>query len=61
MASHLSTELRRFVTRGPWRQWRDDSAPPVDATDFYQALFWVCRYNHGQELGDKQIYRVLRT
>jgi hypothetical protein len=61
MAGHLSTELHRFLTRGPWRQWRDDAAPPENATPFQEALFWVCRYGRGGEIGQKQIFRVLQT
>ena len=61
MALHLSVELKRFAVRGPWRQWCDDSEAPETASDFYKALFWVCRYNHGRTLGQKQIFRILRT
>lgn len=58
-ADVLANELNVFITRGPWRHWRDRLDPPSDADRLCVALFHVARLNRGKPLSDKQICRVI--
>ena len=46
-ALHLKAELDAFLTRGAWFAWRNDAAPPEDATKLRAALFWAVKFNDG--------------
>jgi hypothetical protein len=56
--AHLETEWARFIAAGPWRAWRDDPAPPADATDLQRELYWASRHNRGESLSAKHIQRI---
>jgi len=47
----LADELETFVTRGPWRVWRDLDSPPADASELRTALFYVAKAH--QDGGDE--------
>lgn len=55
----LHRDWEQFITRGPWRQWRDELEPPTDASQFSRALFHATRENDGESLCAKQLGRVL--
>lgn len=59
-ASALHKELSKFLSRGPWRHWRDDDDPPPEAARLDVALFRFAKLNGGEGLSEKQILRVLR-
>lgn len=52
-----------FVTRGPWREWRDDAEPPQDASDLQSALFYATRYTAERDgsryLDARQLRRIV--
>lgn len=56
----LENEWEAFISRGPWRQWRDDARPPEDASQLSAALFWASRNNQGQALVARQLSRFVR-
>lgn len=55
----LETELRVFVSRGPWLVWREQANPPPDASQLRAALFHVAKEGDGHCLSARQIDRVL--
>lgn len=58
-ARKLRHEIDAFVNRGPWRYWRDQQAPPADASELRKALFYAMKFNNGDTLSERQIYRIL--
>ena len=56
----LHAAWERFVSRGPWRAWRDDADPPEGASPLDCALFWATRWNRGDVLGEKALSRIVR-
>lgn len=59
-AEALLLEWDRFLSRGPWRDWRDESDPPEWAEPLSRALFYASSFNRGQSLGLRQIWRIAR-
>ena len=58
-ALELERQLRDFVSRGPWRSWRDDGGPPADASRLRRALFYAVRFGDGETLSAKQLVRIV--
>jgi hypothetical protein len=58
-ALRLKHELDIFLTRGPWFAWRDDGAPPEDATPLRRALFYVVKFNDGQDISYRHLRRLV--
>lgn len=54
----LRAEWSAFVSRGPWRSWKEDAGPPATATPLHEALFWASRLSRSKCLGTKQIERI---
>lgn len=52
-------ELDQFLTRGPWRVWRDLSAPPTEASELRTALFWLAKSNGGRSITPRQVSRIV--
>lgn len=59
IARALHQELDAFISRGAWRAWRDLQNPPPEASDLRRALFYAAKFNDGQGLSERQIYRAL--
>lgn len=59
VSDRLADEWDEFITRGPWRLWRDDSDPPADASPLSRCLFYASRYHRGNALSAKQIGRKI--
>lgn len=57
---HLANQWAAFISRGPWRDWRDDAEPPEWAAPLSRALFFASRFNRGESLGGRQISRIAR-
>lgn len=57
---HLSQQWAVFISRGPWRDWRDDAEPPSWAAPLSRALFFASRFNRGECLDKRQIARIAR-
>lgn len=55
----LEAEWNKFLIRGPWFIWRDESEPPPEATPLSEALFWATRYNRSESLTARQIARIV--
>lgn len=60
-AGDLAIELDRFLSRGPWREWRQAADPPADASKLRCALFHIAKANDGKSLSAKQLHRILDT
>lgn len=58
VSTQLLTEWDRFLSRGPWREWRDETEPPACATSLQRALFYASHFNRGKSLSDKQLNRI---
>lgn len=58
-AGTLAVELDRFLSRGPWREWRHASDPPADASKLRCALFHIAKANEGESLSANQLHRIL--
>jgi hypothetical protein len=58
-AVQLAGELATFISRGPWRIWRNQPAPPDEASKLRRALFHVARLRGGRTLSEKQVYRIV--
>lgn len=56
----LEREWETFLSRGPWRQWRDDASPPDGTSKLSSALFFASRYNRGCALVARQLDRIVR-
>jgi hypothetical protein len=54
----LRSEWITFVSRGPWRTWKEDAGPPASATPLHEALFWASRLSRSKWLGVRQINRI---
>ncbi|MBS0318504.1 MAG: hypothetical protein JSR49_15415 [Proteobacteria bacterium] len=59
-SSLLWQEWGRFVSRGPWRDWRDDPKPPDWAAPLSVALFHATRLTRGKVLEQRQVLRITR-
>ena len=59
-SNELAIELDIFVTRGPWKEWREAGGPPPGASKLRTALFHVARENDDKSLSHKTIYRALK-
>ncbi|MEO6321846.1 MAG: hypothetical protein ABIR56_14235 [Polaromonas sp.] len=57
---HLANQWAVFISRGPWRDWRDDAEPPEWAAPLSRALFFASRFNRGESLGGPHIGRIAR-
>jgi hypothetical protein len=55
----LEAEWNKFLSRGPWFIWREESEPPPEATPLSQALFWATRYNRSESLTARHIARIV--
>ena len=60
LSNELEKELDIFMTRGPWKEWRDAGGPPDSASKLRTALFHVARENDDKSLSHKTFYRALR-
>lgn len=58
-AHELAAELEKFITRGPWRTWRESGQPPSDASELRSALFYVAKFSDGELISAQTIYRAL--
>jgi len=56
--AEIEVRWTAFVTRGNWRLWRDQAAPPIEIDDIEKALFYATRHNKGRVLNHRQIVRV---
>jgi hypothetical protein len=54
----LRAEWSAFVSRGPYRIWKEDAGPPATATPLHEALFWASRLSRSNCLGIRQIKRI---
>ncbi|MBC7619475.1 MAG: hypothetical protein H7293_10915 [Candidatus Saccharibacteria bacterium] len=60
-SKEMEKEFNNFLSRGPWKEWRDIGAPPPEASKLRFALFHIALENWcGQSLSYKTFYRVLR-
>lgn len=59
-ACNLERELRAFITRGPWLTWRDSQHPPEGCSELRRCLFYVAKFNDGDGLTDRTIYKALK-
>ena len=57
---HLANQWAVFISRGPWRDWRDDAKPPEWAAPLSRALFFASHFNRGESLGGPHIGRIAR-
>lgn len=55
----FASAWERFVDRGRWRQWRDETMPPPGASPLETALFWVSWYSRGRALSARQVLRLI--
>ena len=55
---HAAWEV--FLSRGPWRAWRDLDAPPAGAAELHAGLFWLSKLNDGDILSVWHIGDLLR-
>lgn len=60
VCTQLLAEWDRFLSRGPWREWRDETEPPAWATSLQRALFYASHFNRGNSLGERQLHRITR-
>lgn len=58
-AHELADELDKFITRGPWRTWCKSEHPPAEASELRRALFYVSKFNDGEQISAQTIYRAL--
>ena len=59
-SNELEKELNNFLTRGPWKEWRDAGGPPDGASKLRTALFHIAHENDGMSLSHKTFYRALK-
>jgi len=59
VAREVAGRLAVFMTRGPWREWRELRDPPAHATDLQRALFGAARASGGNPPQWRQVLRVL--
>lgn len=59
-SNELEKEFNNFLSRGPWREWRDAGGPPSSASKLRAALFHVALENGGMSLSHKTFYRALK-
>jgi len=55
----LRREWDTFVSRGPWRFWRDDEHPPDDAPRLDRALFYASKFTGGKTLSGRHLRRIV--
>ena len=58
-ANELASEFKKFITRGPWLTWCKSQHPPADASELRTALFYVAKFNGGELISARTIYRAL--
>ncbi|PYE75877.1 hypothetical protein DFQ15_1182 [Xylophilus ampelinus] len=58
LARRTAEELDRFVSRGPWREWRTAGLPD-GSSRLREALYHVALANAGQDLSARQVLRIL--
>ena len=58
-AVELERQLSAFVSRGPWRSWREYESPPAEASRLRRALFYAVRFGDGETLSAKQLVRIV--
>lgn len=58
-ARELHRQIEAFISRGPWVTWSGRGQPPADASELRTALFHAVKFNAGQGLSERQIYRLL--
>lgn len=58
-AYKLAEEFQTFTTRGPWRSWCESAHPPDEASELRTALFYTAKFNGGELLSERTIYRAL--
>lgn len=59
VAEELSDHLAAFLSHGPWRHWRDLQDAPPGASGLRTALFYVAKFNDGEGLSAKQVWRIV--
>ena len=60
-SKELEREFNNFLSRGPWKAWRDIGEPPPGASKLRAALFHIAHENRdGKSLSYKTFYRALR-
>lgn len=52
-----SATLDAFLSRGPWRAWRDLKDPPAGTSSLRVALFYTAKFNDGEGLAPKTVGR----
>lgn len=52
-----SAALDAFLSRGPWRAWRDLKDPPAGTSSLRVALFYTAKFNDGEGLTPKTVER----
>jgi len=60
VARRVHAAWETFLSRGPWRAWRDLDAPPAGAAELHAALFWLSKLNDGDTLSVWHIADLLR-
>lgn len=60
-AAQLARELDTFLTRGPWRLWKDLQSPPTATSRLRTALFHVARSNGGEGLSERTVGEITRS
>ena len=58
-ANELAGEFEKFITRGPWLTWRMSQHPPAQASELRTALFYAAKFNGGELILARTIYRAL--
>ena len=59
-ARQVRDAIDRFLTRGPWRAWRDLQHPPAGAAELNACLFRFAQMNDGEGLCLRQIEVLLQ-
>jgi hypothetical protein len=60
VARRVHAAWETFLSRGPWRAWRDLDAPPAGAAELHAGLFWLSKLNDGDILSVWHIGDLLR-
>lgn len=60
VSTRLFEKWNTFLSRGIWREIRDDPEPPSAIPRLELALFFASRLNRGRSLGERQLYRITR-
>lgn len=58
-ANELASEFEKFITRGPWSTWCKSQHPPAEVSELRTALFYATKFNGGELILARTIYRAL--